>query len=142
MYSPKIRDDQVASLYRLKEEIGVPMPRLLQEAADQFLEWSHYLGPQMLTGYFDSIASGDRQLAYELASELAGHVRNSTTEHPGQARLLLKYQKTIERLEEENHQLKASQHELMESSEDWLNFEAASDDIKWYAVKVLKTLRK
>jgi hypothetical protein len=52
----------------------------------------------------------------------------------------LEYQQTMEELEREYAQLRARAQALAEDARDWLAWEPASDDIKWYAVRVLKAL--
>ncbi|MFQ5903487.1 MAG: hypothetical protein ACE5JO_07345 [Candidatus Binatia bacterium] len=37
MYQPRIRDDQVQALYRLKQATGRKMTDLIQEAVDRYL---------------------------------------------------------------------------------------------------------
>jgi len=138
MYVPKIRDDQVKLLYQLKVKTGIPMTHLVREAVDQFLEWAAPQSPEMLKGHFEAISREREPMS---CLQDYAQLRTEKAYDTPLERLLCDYEQRAEDLEKENAYLKARQEELVEFSEDWLNFEQASDDIKWFAVKVLKELQ-
>lgn len=38
MYSPKIKEEQIKKLFKLKEKLGIPMTKLVEKAIDEFLK--------------------------------------------------------------------------------------------------------
>ena len=125
MYFPKIRDDQVRSLYQLKEKTRIPMTRLIQEALDQFLDCTFLQRVDALKDYVGDVSEKGKPKNYDTPLES----------------LLWEYEQQIQHLEKENKYLRTRQEELIEFSEEWLAFKESSDDIKWFAVKVLKELK-
>lgn len=114
------------------------MTHLIQEAVDQFLEWASPHSNDTLKDYFagayDKMGPmADLQEYKQLKAELKDC-------DPSFERLFHSYELHVKNLEKENRYLRTRQEELIEFSKEWLDFEQASDDIKWFAVKVLKEL--
>ena len=138
MYVPRIRDDQVKSLYQLKVKTEIPMTRLIQEAVDQFLEWASLQDSDTLKDYLKGVYDKMEPMTFlQEYEQLRTKLKDCD---PSFERLLHNYELRIENLEKANRYLRGKQEELVEFSKDWLDFEQASDDIKWFAVKVLKEL--